>query len=189
MTRHCFLPNNLKNETYWFLRNMPRVLIVAYGNPLRCDDGVAWRAADALEAKFPRTEVEIVRLHQLAPEVAETAGQFPSIIFIDAASPEEEQIEPGRIQVEEILPENNSRSDASRFSHGLSPQTVIALATKLYDAHLQSYLVTVKGDNFEHGDSLSPVVSAALPSLISRIETLVQALLSSDSPPAHPDKP
>ena len=46
----------------WNLQNMARVLIVAYGNPLRSDDGVAWRAADLLAEKFSIPEVEMVRL-------------------------------------------------------------------------------------------------------------------------------
>jgi Ni,Fe-hydrogenase maturation factor len=51
-------------------RAMPRILIVAYGNPMRCDDGVAWRAADALETNSCGGNVEILRRHQLAPELA-----------------------------------------------------------------------------------------------------------------------
>ena len=38
---------------------MPGVLIVAYGNPMRCDDGLAWRAADELERKLSGSEIKI----------------------------------------------------------------------------------------------------------------------------------
>ena len=62
-----------------------RVLIIAYGNPLRCDDGVAWRAAEALEGKFPSEQVEILRLHQLAPELADAVRQRELVLFVDAA--------------------------------------------------------------------------------------------------------
>ena len=40
---------------------MARVLIIAYGNPMRCDDGLAWRAADEFERKLSDFEVEILR--------------------------------------------------------------------------------------------------------------------------------
>jgi hydrogenase maturation protease len=153
---------------------MPRVLIVAYGNPLRSDDGVAWRAAHALEGKFSASEVEILRLHQLAPELAEQASRSQYILFIDAASVPSSV--PGEIRVEEIRSEND-RNHETRFTHVLSPQAVLALAASLYHAKPRALLVTVTGENFDHGDDLSSPVSAALPVLADRIEALVQAFL------------
>ena len=150
--------------------NMARVLIVAYGNPLRSDDGVAWRAADLLAEKFSIPEVEIVRLHQLAPELADTLRGFNRVIFIDAALSEESGIEPGDVRVEEILAEV---PDPARFSHAFSPQRVVGLAAELYGARPQSFLVTVGGAHFDHGTAFSASVEAALPELISTIERLL----------------
>jgi hydrogenase maturation protease len=157
------------------LNAMPRILIVAYGNPLRSDDGVAWRAADGLEAKLAKSEVEIVRLHQLAPEIAERANRSDAIIFIDAAS--DPSSLPGEIRVEEIRSERTDAKTASRYSHALSPQTVMTLAESLYGAKPRAILVTVTGANFDHGESLSAPVDAALPVLIDRIEGIVRPLL------------
>ena len=154
---------------------MPRILIVAYGNPLRSDDGVAWRAGDALESKFPPSEVEILRAHQLAPEIAEQACRSECVIFIDAAAILSSL--PGEIRAEEIHSENLDHNDSTRFSHVVSPQAVIALAATLYDAKLKAILVTVTGENFEHGESLSPQVAPALPVLVARIEGIVRSLL------------
>src|SRR5579862_9528285 len=70
----CRPPRNDIQLDPW---KMPaKILIIAYGNPLRCDDGIAWRAADALAQKLSDSDVEIVRLHQLAPELAETISHF-----------------------------------------------------------------------------------------------------------------
>src|ERR1700758_3673560 len=80
---------------------LPRALIIAYGNPLRSDDGVAWRAAEALRQKFSPAEVEIACLHQLAPELAETVSRFACVIFVDAASAPHAG-RPGEIRVEEL---------------------------------------------------------------------------------------
>ena len=63
---------------------MARVLIVAYGNPMRSDDGIAWRAADALAPKVSESDVEILRLHQLTPELADAVRNFGTVIFVDA---------------------------------------------------------------------------------------------------------
>ena len=158
---------------------MPAVLIVAYGNPLRCDDGVAWRAADALRGKFPESQVEILCLHQLAPELAETGRGFECVIFVDAASKQAEQ--PGEIRVEEIRGEAIPKSEAVAFGHSLTPAAVLALAANLYGAKPQAFSVTVTGEDFRHGDGLSPSVAAAVPDLISRIELLAQWALSRGS--------
>lgn len=158
---------------------MPRVLIVAYGNPLRSDDGVAWRAADALEGKLASVDVEILRLHQLAPELAERVSRSEWIVFIDAAS--EPSRLPGEIRVEEIRSEVD-RNDETRFTHVLSPQTVLALAAGLYHTKPKALLVTLTGDNFDHGEVLSSAASTALPVLIDRIDALVQAFLRAQNP-------
>lgn len=157
---------------------MPRVLIVAYGNPLRNDDGIAWRAAAALEGRFQSADVEIVRLHQLAPELAETVRHFGCLVFIDAASPREGKNNPGEIHIEQIRAERIRSSDTTRFSHVLTPHTVTALATTLYGAKQQAFLVTVNGENFEHGEVLSPAVAAALSDLVARVERVVEKYLS-----------
>jgi len=151
---------------------MPRILIVAYGNPMRSDDGVAWRAADALEARLPSSVVEILRLHQLGPELAETASRSEYVIFIDAAA--DPSCLPGEIRVVDVDPEDAA---PSRFWHAVSPQTVIGLSESLYGVKLKAIVVTATGENFDHGNTLSPAVSAAIPPLIDRIERIVRAFL------------
>lgn len=145
---------------------MPRVLILAYGNPLRSDDGLAWHAADALDGKFPAGEVEILRLHQLAPELADTIRRYAAVLFVDAA----EGDSPGEVRCQEL----RDCAAESRFSHQLSPQAVLGLAKQLYDATPRAFYVTMTGQCFDHGDTLSPAVAAALPDLIARIEALVR---------------
>ena len=150
---------------------MPRVLIIAYGNPLRSDDAVAWRAAEALRQKFSPDEIEIQCLHQLAPELAETVSRFPCVIFVDAASVPAGR--PGEIRVEKLAGEDSADSGGP-FFHALSSQAVTRLAETLYGAKPQSFAVTVTGQNFDHGESLSPAVASALPHLVIRIEALVR---------------
>jgi len=150
---------------------MPRVLIVAYGNPLRCDDGIAWRAADALAPKVSASEVEILRLHQLTPELADTVRIFHAVIFVDAASCDRSQNKPGMIRLEEI---RGGTSEPARFSHVLSPKKVLDLALQLYGASPSAFVITVAGKNFGHGDSLSAPVASALPELVARIEHLIK---------------
>lgn len=151
-----------------------RILIVAYGNPLRCDDGVAWRAADAVEGKFPESEVEIVQLHQLAPEVADAVRHRELVLFIDAACPDDvENNRPGDIRVREVSGAESSEHP-SHFSHAFSPAKVLAFARELYGATPKAFVVTVAGVDFSHGESLSAPVAAALPELVLRIQRLIE---------------
>jgi hydrogenase maturation protease len=161
---------------------MPRVLIIAYGNPLRSDDGVAWRAADELEKTFSGADVEILRTHQLAPELAEAVRGTEAVIFIDAAAGEGQ---PGEVRCAPVGPPEGP----VRFSHQLSPSSVIALSRQLYGATPRAFSATLTGECFDHGEALSPVVAAALPSLVTRIEALIQHLVSSAAVSPDSDKP
>jgi len=164
---------------------MPRVLIIiiAYGNPLRSDDGVAWRAADELEKKFPGGDVEILRTHQLAPELADAVSRTEAVIFIDAAG--DGAGHPGEVRCAPVGPPEGP----VRFSHQLSPSSVIALARQLFGAAPRAFSVTLTGECFDHGEALSPAVAAALPSLVTRIEALIQYLVSPAAVPPDSDKP
>lgn len=151
-----------------------RVLILAYGNPLRSDDGVAWRAADALQGRFP-LKVEVMRLHELAPELAESLSRAEWVIFVDAATGPH----PGEIEIKELTGAPTS-AKAPAFAHALNPQAIVSLGAQLYQAHPHVFSATLTGQSFEHGESLSPAIEAALPDFISRIEGLVREL-----PPNH----
>jgi len=155
------------------------VLIVAYGNPLRSDDGLAWRVADALEVKLSSWEVEILRLHQLTPELAERVSRANAVIFVDAASANGERC-PGEIRIEEIQAEEAGLCTQSRFSHHLTPGVVVAMAAQLYGAKAKGFTVTLTGQNFGHGEFLSPAVHDALPEFVTRIELLARELESPD---------
>jgi len=147
---------------------MPRFLIVAYGNPLRSDDGVAWRAAEALAAKYSEPDVEIVTVHQLGPEIADSISRAECVIFIDAAT---RAAAAGEVQIKEMTA--SAFSEPPGFCHALSPSHVLTLAAHLYRAQPRAFSVTVAGENFDHGESLSAPVRAALPELIARIDDLL----------------
>ena len=158
---------------------MPRVLLVAYGNPLRSDDGVAWHAADLLSHKFPESEVEILCLHQLGPELAETVRHFELVLFLDASRLDDaENIRPGDVRATEISAKSGGTGERAHFSHVYSPPMILDLASKLYRSSPKSFVVTVAGESFDHGDCLSPSVTVALPKFVERVDQLVREFLS-----------
>jgi hydrogenase maturation protease len=155
---------------------MGRVLIIAYGNPLRCDDGLGWRAAEALEGKFTPDQVEIVRVHQLAPELAESISRSDGVILLDAATPRSTEMKPGDVHVEEF--QRNKANQSARFCHAFSPGSVLELAAELYGVEPRAFFVTMIAEDFAHGEFLSPRVAAELPAMVGRIEALVEEIVS-----------
>jgi len=146
---------------------MSRVLVIAYGNPLRSDDGLALRAADELErASLP--DVEIVSAHQLTPELAEQLSRVEGVLFVDAA----QDGGPGTLCCEPVTPEPG----VIRFSHQLTPPQLLSLAETLYGARPKGFCVSVTGKSFEHGEGLTPEVETRIPELVAKLTALIQEI-------------
>jgi hydrogenase maturation protease len=145
---------------------MARILIVGYGNPLKSDDSLGWRAAEEIVRQLSSPEIKVMRVHQLLPEIAEEASQAELAIFIDAHQGESA----GEIGCELLT---SKTSSGSTYSHDLSPLAILQLAHELYGSSPRAYLLTVSGECFEDGEALSPAVAAALPQLIARVKALI----------------
>ncbi len=148
---------------------MAQVLIVGYGNPLRCDDGLGWSAAEVLSRSLPFSEIEIVVCHQLTPELADSLRSADVAFFIDAAH----HGQPGEVSCELV-----TLQPGINGSHQLSPAQLLALAQQLYGATPRAFTVSLCGESFEHGATLSSTVEAALPKLIALVEGLIRQTLA-----------
>ena len=148
---------------------MAQVLIVGYGNPLRCDDGLGWSAAEVLSRSLPFSGIEIVVCHQLTPELADSLRSADIAFFIDAAH----NGQPGEVSCELVTLELGIIR-----SHQLSPANLLALAQQLYGATPRAFTVSLCGEFFEHGATLSSTVQAALPKLIARVEGLIRQAMA-----------
>jgi hydrogenase maturation protease len=147
---------------------MPSVLILAYGNPLRRDDGVAWRAAEELAPRLQSPDTQIRCLHQLTPELAEAISRSGVVIFLDANC----DGQPGAVVCQQV-----SLDDAgARSSHEMTPQKILALCHRLYSVRPQAFAVSLTGQSFDFGESLSPAASRALPQFVASVHKLVDRL-------------
>jgi hydrogenase maturation protease len=146
---------------------MARILILGYGNPLRSDDGLGWKAAEDLSASAS-DEVEVRACFQLLPEVVELVSRADTIFFIDAAH----DGEPGEVKCAPVVPERSS----SGFSHQLSPGAILDLSSQLYGRVPKAFMMSICGDCFELGETLSPVVAASLPRLTGLVRELASHL-------------
>ncbi|HVZ83773.1 MAG TPA: hydrogenase maturation protease [Terracidiphilus sp.] len=143
----------------------PCALILACGNPLRSDDGLAWHAAELLRQRLPESAAEILCTHQLTPELAEPAARAQMVIVIDAAGTGA----PGEVHCAAAPADPGPGS----FSHRLAPAQLLALCSALYGAHPQGFVASIAGADFDHGDTLSPTVRAALPQLVDAVVAIV----------------
>ena len=156
---------------------MKQVLVIAYGNPLRSDDGIAWQAAEALRRKLC-DQVRVTCVHQLPPELAEDVALADMVIFLDASS----NAEPGRVACRAIF----ASPGESDFSHHFAPAEILDLCRRLYFAEPRAFLVSISGKSFRHGQELSPAVLHAVPEVVALVSRLIEHLRRESRTPYHP---
>lgn len=146
---------------------MPTVLLIAYGNASRRDDGVAFHIIEHLRTAVGNASgdldedaegsivpgVEVIGLQQLAPELAEELIAHDAVIFIDAhvaGTPWQD------VHWQAVQPEFRT----SMVTHHLKPETLVALCQTLYGRVPAAYILSVLGSDFDFGDELSPATAA-----------------------------
>lgn len=146
---------------------MARVLIIGYGNPLRGDDGLGLHLAQRLQDDAQdNADIEIIACHQLTLELAEPLSRAPRAIFVDAA----ESSAPGEMTVNTL--DASSNVDV-RFTHHLTPQTLLGYAQALYGARpSETFLITVCGKDFGYGETLSDTAARAMERARAHVLTL-----------------
>ena len=144
---------------------MGHLLVVGYGNPLRSDDGIAWRAAEQVRKELPNI-TRVICVHQLTPELAEDVAAADVVIFLDAS----DTGEPGGVRCEAVF----TRLDGLRFSHQLTPSEVLTLAFRLYSVRPRAFLISIHADCFHHGQELSPAANQAIPDVLAQVRALMR---------------
>jgi len=145
---------------------MPPIVVIGYGNPLRGDDAVGWKAAEALRDVYEDDNaVEIFASHQLNPEMAESVAEAGMVIFIDAAA----KLAAGKITCESVHPADHS----SAFTHDLDPPTLLASAIDLYGSCPRAAVIGVGIQSCDLGHDLSREVKAALPRVVAEVKQMI----------------
>jgi len=147
-----------------------RLLILAYGNPLRSDDGAGWYVATRLAEEVDDPAVRIIMHHQLVPEFAESVSRAQAVILIDAA--ESPDSPPGLINCATVTPA--AKTDRP-MTHHMTPENLLAWSRDLYGRAPETTLYTIVGGDFSHSENLSPDVRAACDSLVERILAAVRS--------------
>ena len=158
------------------------LLLIAYGNPLRQDDGAGWLLADRLEQACGARGIEVRRLsvQQLLPELAVdiAADDIDAVIFSDARPAEHDR---AAVAVRALAPGLGSPA----LGHHLTPEIALAYAGQLFGHCPPAWLLTVPGVEFSHGEQISPVALAAL----AGADQVISVVLNSFQSEERSEKP
>ena len=139
-------------------------LVIGYGDKFRSDDGVGARVAERLTAT---EDVAVKILGQLVPELADDFRGREVVVFVDATA----TLEPGAVAVRRLTAA--AEPGAPTLTHHISPEALLLLAERLYDARPCAFLVAIGAASFALGEDLSPPVAAALPEAAALVRRLV----------------
>jgi hydrogenase maturation protease len=138
------------------------LLLIGYGNPLRCDDGVGPRVVEAIE-ELHLPQVRTLTCQQLSPEHAEPIARARTVVFVDAAvdAPKEVQLRP-------LEPNESSQL----MAHAADPRTMLALARDVFGHCPEAWWLTIPAVKLGFGEELSPVARQGYEVALEQIRTL-----------------
>jgi hydrogenase maturation protease len=149
---------------------MTQCIILACGNPLRGDDGVALRIVCSFQDGYTDPETEIFCAQQWTPELAESISKSQLAIFVDASA----AIPPGEIRLQTVA---SSHEPPGLTTHSLSPERLLELSLELFQKVPERALIlTIGGASFEHGDQLSELVQKAVPAACNQLKALLSGV-------------
>ncbi len=135
-----------------------RVLIYGYGNPGRQDDGLGIEMTNLVQQWIDEHNLECMTTesnYQLNIEDAEMISEWDIVVFVDATKEED---------IHEFRYRNVEASDAKvEFTmHAVSPSYVLHLCQKLFNKSPETYILCVKGYEWDFKEHLTDNASLNL---------------------------
>jgi hydrogenase maturation protease len=137
-------------------------LVIGYGNPLRGDDGVGPKVAEAVE-ELRLPDVCTLICHQLSPEHAEPIARARTVIFVDAAVDALQHV-----QLRKLEPNETSQL----MAHAADPRTMLALARDVFGHCPEAWWLTIPAVKLDFGEELSPLARRGFESALEQIRTI-----------------
>ncbi len=138
------------------------MLVLGFGNPGRGDDGLGPLLVEQLEERVD-ADVTLLTTMQLQPEHIFDLDHHEQVLLVDAGLNT-----PAPFAFEPLQPCH----DSCAFSHALSPWTLLAVyRDTLKKTSPPAHLLTIRGQNFELGESLSPQAHEHLCQALSFVES------------------
>jgi hydrogenase maturation protease len=137
-------------------------LVIGYGNPLRCDDGVGPKVAEAVEA-LQLPGVRTLVCQQLSPEHAEPISRARVVVFVDAAMDT-----PMEVQLRKLEPGETSQL----MAHAADPRTMLALARDVFGHAPEAWWLTIPAVKLGFGTDFSPAAQRGFEVALEKIKEL-----------------
>ena len=129
---------------------LKKILVYGYGNPGRQDDALGVRLAENIELWIQKnnfSNVEVDYNYQLNIEDSERVSKSDIVIFADASIEEIDDF---------LFTKVNPDESSIEFTmHAVSPAFVMDLCRKIYNSCPESYLIHIKGYEWEFEEKLS----------------------------------
>ncbi len=154
---------------------MSRTLVIGYGNPSRNDDGVGLAVVNALRQRRGQKvldettdgfdelggTLDTLFLQQLTPELADTVADYDRLILVDAHT----GTLPELIHRSALSP----RNDPAMVSHILKPEHLLALTLQFHGKAPRAELISVRGFDFNFGETLSQETAQGVTQVVQAI--------------------
>jgi hydrogenase maturation protease len=145
-----------------------KILVYGYGNPGRQDDGLGIRLVEILE-KWAKEQtldhIDFDSNYQLNIEDAEIISHYDLVIFADASV---EELSDG-IALTHLTGEN----ELAFTTHSASPGYIVHLCSKVFDHGPDSWLLHVRGYEWELKEGLSPKAEQNLEKAEKRMKKIL----------------
>lgn len=152
------------------------ILILAYGNSLRRDDGAGFALAKTLEDLLAGAGVSAERLesHQLTPELALDISKedVSAVVFVDTRAVSNRTADLS-LHAERVLPADIA---SPSVGHSLDPSVLLAYTKYLFKKNPPAWLLTIPGIDFEHGEGFSEAVEKLLDEAPGRLRKFVDTV-------------
>ena len=136
------------------------ILLYGYGNPGRKDDGLGPILVDLVEKWIIKNDIENISVdsnYQLNIEDAYTIRDYDIVIFVDAS----------------IVTRVEPSEKVNYTMHSASPSFVLNLCKKIYNNTPETYLLHIKGYEFQLQEGLSERAHKNLISAFEFIKSLL----------------
>lgn len=133
-------------------------LVIAIGNSMRRDDGVAH-----IVKTRPGIDKRLVL--QLAPEIAEEIAGYDTVVFIDA------DINAKQVRIERIQP----GPAPSALTHILRPWEIITLSRALFGFLGEAYACHIPVTDLSAGEGLSPRAAQFAKQASEELDKMIQS--------------
>lgn len=138
------------------------LLVIGYGNPLRCDDGVGPKVAEVIE-ELHLPAVRTLVCQQLSPEHAEPIARARTVVFVDAAVDT-----PKEVLLRKLEPNESSQL----MAHAADPRTMLALARDVFGHCPEAWWLTIPAVKLGFGEDLSPEAQRGFEKAVREIKKL-----------------